>query len=333
MVRPALLNRYPGSEVRPASIPTRPMPSLTAGRRTRRLLLALGMNAALVAAQLTAGLLAGSLGLLADAGHNLADAAGIAGSLLAVRLTLRPRDEAHSFGYYRGTIIAALANSALIAAVTVAICVGAITRILHGSAPDGRVMVLVAAVATVANAGGALLLKEKAADNERAGGLRDLNMASAALHLGADAIASLVVAGAGAAILADHSLGWADPVSSLVVAALIVAEAWALSRASVRVLLESSPAGMDLERLVSAMTNVVGVAEVHDLHVWSLSSEVRAMSAHVVLSGHPSLEEANAVGQQVKDAVVGPFAIAHATLELECERCVEEPDDPCELEP
>ena len=125
------------------------------------------------------------------------------------------------------------------------------------------------------------------------------------------------------------SLEWIDPTASLVVAAIIVVEAYRLLRESVDVLLESAPADMDLDALSATMHGVPGVAEVHDLHVWSLSSDVRALSAHVVLTGHPSLEEAQVVGDNVKTAIGGPFTIAHSTLELECERCRDDEADPC----
>ena len=100
-------------------------------------------------------------------------------------------------------------------------------------------------------------------------------------------------------------------------------------RASVDVLLESTPPDVDLPSLRRAITAVAGVGEVHDLHVWSLSSEVRALSAHLVLTGHPTLEEAQEVGGRVRNEVVGPFGIAHTTFELECERCVDDAGDPC----
>ena len=131
----------------------------------------------------------------------------------------------------------------------------------------------------------------------------DLNMRSAALHMGGDALGSLAVLSAGAVLVADPSLRWADPTASLVVAVIIVVEAYRLLRASVDVLLESSPADVDLAELTAVMGRVPGVAEVHDLHVWSLSSDVRALSAHVVLSGHPTLEEAQVVGDKVKSAI------------------------------
>ncbi|MGH9016323.1 MAG: cation diffusion facilitator family transporter [Acidimicrobiales bacterium] len=288
--------------------------------RTRRLAVVLGVNVALAAAQVVAGLLAHSTGLLADAGHNVTDAAGISGSLIAVQWASRPRSPAHSFGYHRGTILAALANAAIIAAVTGAIIVVGVERLLRPSSVQGGIVIGTALGAFAVNAVAARLLHDD-------GG--ELNMRSAALHMTADAAASLVVAAAGAVILADPHLRRADPIASLAVGLLIIIEAYRLLRASLDVLLESSPADVDLAELTGAMGTVPGVAEVHDLHVWSLSSEVRALSAHIVVVGHPSLEEAQAIGDRVKEAVAGPFTIAHSTLELECERCSEDVSDPC----
>jgi len=288
--------------------------------RTRRLAVTLGVNVALVAGQVIAGILAHSTGLLADAGHNVTDVAGITMSLVAVRFALRPRSPARSFGYHRGTILAALANAAIIAAVTVAVVVMGTDRLLHPRPVDGAVVVGVALGAFVANAVCALVLRERTPD---------LNMRSAAFHMTADAAASLVVAAAGAVILVDAHLRWADPVASLAIGALIIVEAYRLLRASLEILLESSPADVDLAALTGTMAAVPGVAEVHDLHVWSISSEIRALSAHVVVVGHPSLEQAQAIGDKVKVAVAEPFTIAHTTLELECERCTDEESDPC----
>ncbi len=288
--------------------------------RTWRLTVTLGVNVALAAGQVVAGVVAHSTGLLADAGHNITDVAGIAMSLMAVRWALRPRSAAHSFGYHRGTILAALANAAIIAAVTAAIAVAATDRLLHPRPVQGGLVVVVALGAFLVNAAAALVLRE---------GGHDLNMRGAALHMTADAAASLVVAAAGALILVDGHLRWADPVASLAVGLLIIIEAYRLLRASLDVLLESVPADVDLAALTGAMVTIPGVAEVHDLHVWSLSSEVRALSAHVVVVGHPSLEEAQAIGDRVKAAVAEPFTIAHSTLELECERCTDDEADPC----
>jgi cobalt-zinc-cadmium efflux system protein len=183
----------------------------------------------------------------------------------------------------------------------------------------GGVVVAVAAVALVLNVIGAAVLWER----------RDLNMRTGALHMAGDGLGALAVLAAGAVLVADPALWWVDPTASLAVALIIVVAAYQLLRASVDVLLESAPSDLDLDELTAVMHAVPGVSEVHDLHVWSLSNEVRALSAHVVLAGHPSLEEAQVVGDRVKVAIGTPFTIAHSTLELECERCAEGEADPC----
>jgi cobalt-zinc-cadmium efflux system protein len=288
--------------------------------RSRRLAVVLSLNVAVVVAQVVGGLVSHSTGLLADAGHNLTDAVGMAVSLVAVRVALRPRDPSRTFGYHRSTILAALTNAATIAAVTVVIVVGAVDRLVHPHSVHGGVMVAVGAGTFVVNAIGALLLRERSPE---------LNMRASAFHMASDALASAAVVLAGVLVLSDSGLHWADPVSSLAVAAVILVGAYRLLSSSVDVLLESAPADLDLGTLRTAMSGVPGVAEVHDLHVWSLSSEVRTLSAHVVLNGHPTLEEAQVIGENVKSGLVLPYGIFHATLELECERCTEEETDPC----
>jgi cobalt-zinc-cadmium efflux system protein len=294
--------------------------------RTGRLVGALVVNGALVAGQIAAGLVAHSTGLLADAGHNLADVAAVTLSLLAVRWALRPRSEARSFGNLRGTILAALVNAGTLVAVTVAIVAAAVWRLAHPVHVDGGVVSAVAAAALIANGAAALLLHE---------GGRDLNMRSALLHIVGDAAASFLVLVAGVVIMATGGGGWdrLDPLASIVVAGLVALQAASIMRESADVLLESTPADIDLVSLRCAITSVPGVGELHDLHVWSLSSEVRALSGHLVMTGHPTLEEAQEVAGRVRCAVDVPFGIAHATFELECERCVdEEAGDPCGMD-
>jgi cobalt-zinc-cadmium efflux system protein len=286
--------------------------------RSRRLVVALVLNVILVVAQVLAGVAAHSLGLLADAGHNLTDVAAIVISLVAVRLALRRPTAQRSFGYHRATILAALANAASILAITIFIAVEAVRRFDNPEPVRGGIVVAVALVAFAVNAGAAVVLRERN---------RDLNMRSALLHMLADAGASLGVTLAGLVILVTAGWYWLDPAMSLVIGVVISWEAWKLLRASIEVLLEATPQGLDVSQLVRTMDEVEGVESVHDLHAWSLSSDVRALSAHVVLEGHPSLEEAQVVGDRVKRVIGQPFGIAHATLELECEACAPAGDE------
>ena len=285
------------------------------GSRELRLKVVLELNVAIVAAQATFGILAHSLGLLSDAGHNLTDAAAVGISLIAVLWARRAPTSRRSFGYHRGTILAAQANAASVLAITVLILYEGIRRLVHPRPVEGLVVVVVSLVAFGANAACAWLLKDHG---------EDLNMRSAFLHMAGDAVATLGVAASGAVILATGRFYRLDPAVSIAIGLLIAWRAWKLMQEAGEVLLESTPHGVDIEELTRAMRTTAGVDDVHDLHVWSLSSDVRALSAHLILSGHPSLEEAQAVATTVKRLVSGPFRIAHATLELECEGCVDD---------
>jgi cobalt-zinc-cadmium efflux system protein len=290
--------------------------------RSRRLTVSLALNGLLVVVQIGFGLVAHSTGLLADAGHNLSDVGALVLSLVAVRLALRPPSARRSFGNHRATILAALANAALVAVVTVLIVVDSVHRLGHPEPVRAGIVIVVASLGLIVNGVAALVLRD---------GSSDLNMRGALMHMAGDALASLAVVVAGATMLFLPSATWLDPVSALVVAAIIVYQASRVFRGSVAVLLESTPPDVDLGELTATMAAVPGVSEVHDLHVWSLSSEMRVLSAHMVLTGHPTLEEAQVVGEQVKQTIATPFAISHSTLELECERCNDD-DDPCRME-
>ncbi|MDQ2827278.1 MAG: cation diffusion facilitator family transporter [Actinomycetota bacterium] len=291
--------------------------------RSQRLAVALGLNVVLVIAQVGFGLVAHSLGLLADAGHNLSDVAAVVVSLVAVRWARRAPTAERSYGYHRGTILAALVNAAMILAATCFIAYEGFRRLASPQPVRGGLVVIVALAAFAVNAGAALALREHGSD---------LNMRSALLHMAGDAVASLGVAAAGLVILMTGRFLWLDPVVSMAIGALIAVEAFRLVAQAAEVLLESTPKDVDLGHLTAAIGDVDGVETVHDLHVWSLSSEVRALSAHVVLAGHPSLEEAQVVGERIKTAVGHPFAIAHSTLELECVPCADGEEGPCGMD-
>ena len=276
--------------------------------RSQRLGIALVLNLVLVAAQVLFGLAANSLGLLADAGHNLTDAAAVVIAIIAVRLSRRPPTPKRSYGYHRATILAALVNAVAILIVAIFIVFEAIKRLSHPESVDGGIVVIVALAAALLNAAAALVLYERRVD---------LNMRAALLHMAGDAAASLGVAAAGLVIFVTGGFEWLDPAVSIGISVLIAIEARRLVRAAIDVLLESTPRDIDLSALRASVIEVDGVVDVHDLHVWSLSSGIRALSAHVVVAGEPSLERAEAVGKRVKDVLGTRFDIAHATVELE----------------
>lgn len=311
----------------------------TTALKERRLQLALALNIAIVVVQVVVGIVAASLGLLADAAHNVTDVAAIVVSLIAVRLVRRRANAWRSFGYHRGTILAAQANAASILIVCVLVGFEAIRRLTDPQPVKGGLVLVVALIAAVANFGAAVALggagHAHAAHDEHgsddSGESHDLNMRSAMLHMISDGAVSVGVALAGLVMLLTGGWYWLDPAVSLLISAVIGVQGWRLLRSTADVLLESTPTGLDVDSLTTLMASVDGVESVHDLHVWTLSSDVRAMSAHVVLDGHPSLEEAQLVGMSVKSAIAGPFRISHATLELECEACGV-PDDFCSID-
>lgn len=284
-------------------------------RRERRLRAVLVLNLIIVIGEAVGGLLARSVALIADAGHNLADVGGVGLALIAVRWARRPPTETRSFGYHRGTVLAAQANAAGILAATALILFESVRRLTDPQPVEGVAVVIVASVALLANVVSALMLHEKS---------DDLNMRAALVHMVADAGASVGVAAGGAVILVTGGFEVVDPIVSIAISLLIGWQGWQLLRSTGDVLLESTPKGIDVDEVANAMRAVPGVEDVHDMHIWSLSAEMRALSAHVILDGHPTLEQAQAVAVRVKQAVSGPFRIAHATLELECEDCVDD---------
>lgn len=285
--------------------------------RERRLTYAIALNLIIVVGQVIFGLIAGSLGLLSDAGHNLTDVVALILSVVAIRIARRRPTANRSFGWHRGTILAAQANAASILLLTVWIVYESIRRLMDPPPVEGAIVLIIALVGFAANGASALFVRERHED----GADEDLNMRSALLHLASDAVASLGVAIAGGIMLATGGWNWLDPAVSLLIGVSIAWHAWKLLRSSYAVLLEGTPDGVDPAEITESMTGITGVEAVHDLHVWSISSDVRALSAHVVVEGHPTLEEAQLVAHRVRSHLGQTFRIAHATLELECETC------------
>lgn len=296
-------------------------PAEVGDRRSRRLRLTLGLNLGIVVVQVVFGFAAHSLGLLADAGHNLTDVVAIATSLVAVRWALRRPTSKHSFGYHRGTVLAALTNAIGILLMTFVIGFEGIRRLLHPQDVEGGFVVLVALSGAIINGVSALILREGRGDEGGPHTPADVNMHSALLHMVGDALASVGVVIAGAVIWVTGGYLWLDPAASLAIGLLIAYQAVKLLVQVVDVLLESTPSDVDVRRVADFMEALPGIEAVHDLHVWSLSSDIRAMSAHVVLGGDPTLAEAQVICDRMKRAVGERFSIAHTTLELEGEHC------------
>jgi cobalt-zinc-cadmium efflux system protein len=284
--------------------------------RRRSLLIALGANAAFLVVELVGGYLFGSLALYADAVHLTSDVLALGLALAALAFAQRPATERHTYGFERAEVLAAQANGVLLFAGGVAIVVEAVRRLASPQPIDAVGVLVIGAAGVVVNVVSALALARTAHGN--------LNMRAALWHLALDAVGSLAVVVSAVGYLA---FGWErlDPIASLVIAGLVFMGAWNVLRDTARVLLEGVPSDVDVPALRAALEHETGVEAVHHVHVWSLGSESSALSAHVVLTGPLSLHDAQERATQLKTMLADRFGIEHATLEVECHACIDDP--------
>ena len=273
--------------------------------------IAVTLTLAFVLVEAVCGWFAHSLALLSDAGHNLTDAAALGFSWYALWMANKPSHQGMTFGYHRVGVLAALCNAVSLLVIAVFIAWEAIVRIRQPEAADGTVMIGVAAAAVVLNLLIGIWLHK--------GAKNDINIRSAYLHMLGDAVSAFGVVIAGV-LVAMTGASWADPVVSLLIAALIFYSSFGVLRESATVLLEGTPEGMDMPAVIAAINSVAGVLEVHDLHVWMVGPGVVACSCHIVVAEQSILE-----GQQVLRAVVQNihqrFHINHTTVQVEAEGC------------
>jgi cation diffusion facilitator family transporter len=284
--------------------------------RRRSLLIALGANATFLVVELVGGFVFGSLALLADAAHLTSDVLALGLALGALALAQRPPTERHTYGFDRAEVLAAQANGVLLFAGAVAIVVEAVRRLGTTHHLDATGVLVIGSAGVVVNVVSAIALARTAHGS--------LNMRAALWHMALDALGSLAVVAAAIGALA---FGWQklDAVASLAIAALILYGAWSVLRDTARVLLEAVPSGVDVAAVRSALADETGVEAVHHMHVWSLGSESPALSAHVVLSGPLSLHDAQERATALKMMLASRFGIEHATLEVECHACIDDP--------
>lgn len=263
------------------------------------------LNAGFIAAEVTAGLITGSLALLADAGHNASDVLSLLLAWGATRLAGRRPDQRRTYGWRRATILAALANSLLIMAAVGAIIWEAIKRLAEPSPVEGMTIVYVSILGVAVNTGTALLFVR--------GRDRDLNIRAAFVHMAADAGVSAGVAVSGALIAVTGWL-WLDPAVSLAIAAVIAIGTWGILRGSLNLALDAVPEGVDVAEVRAYLESLPGVLSVHDLHVWGLSTTETALTAHLV---RPEGEDEDAVLRQAARALHERFGIGHVTMQWE----------------
>jgi cobalt-zinc-cadmium efflux system protein len=273
----------------------------------RALTIALALTSGFMVAEVVGGLLTGSLALLADAGHMLSDAFSLALALFAVWLAGRPATPQRSFGYQRAEILAALANGLSLVAISVWIFVEAYQRLDDPPEVLAGWLLVIALVGLVVNVAAALVL--------RRGEGESLNVSAAMRHVLADLAGSVGVMVAALVILIT---GWryADPLVSVLIGLLVLASAWPVLRDSIRVLLEASPRGIEPDEVGRSMANLPGVKEVHDLHVWTITSGFPALSAHVLVGRG---DDCHARRRELEALLHDRFGIEHTTLQVDHE--------------
>ncbi len=281
-----------------------------AGLHRKRLVLVLTIICTVLVAEAIEAWASGSLALLAEAGHMLTDAAGLAVALWASWLAQRPATEVRTYGWQRAEILAALANALLLSVIAVTVIIEGVQRVLS---PPGEVrtglMIAIALVGLVANISGLLIL--------RGGQAESLNVRGAYLEVLGDALGSVAVIVAGV-VIAITGFGAADGVASIAIGLMILPRAASLLRDVARVLLEAAPAGVDMAQVRDHMQGVDHVVAVHDLHAWTITSGVPVLSAHVVVD-QPQLDHGGAqqVLDQLRSCLSAHFDVDHCTFQIE----------------
>jgi len=283
-----------------------------AGERHRTpLLISFVLIGTFFAVEAVAGYLTGSLALLSDAGHMLTDVIGLGMALAAIQLASRfsLRDDrpgdGHTFGVYRLEILAAFVNALLLFGVAIWVVIEAVRRLFDDPEVIGLPMLIVATLGLVVNLIAFSLL--------RRGAKESLNLEGASLEVLADTVGSVGVIVA-AALVEGFGWTWADPVMAMLIGLWILPRTWQLGRRAVSVLLQAAPAHIDLVALADDLASIDGVSEVHDLHVWTLTSEMEAASAHLVV---PTGADHHAVLDRARDLLSTNYRIDHGTFQVE----------------
>jgi cobalt-zinc-cadmium efflux system protein len=264
-----------------------------------------GLNLAFVLVEVFYGLVADSLALLTDAGHNLSDVLGLLLAWGASALASRRPSLRRTYGYSRATILASLLSGLLLFAAVGAIAWEAVGRFAQPVVPEGKTMMIVAGIGVVINTVTALFFFS--------GKDRDLNIRGAYLHMAADAAVSLGVVISGAVIL-SYGFAWVDPMISLVIAAVIFVSTWGLLRDSANLAVDAVPRGVDPRAVRDYLGTQSGVADLHDLHIWAMSTTDTALTAHLVM---PAAPPDDTFLQGIAEGLRQRFGINHATIQVE----------------
>ncbi|WP_343660210.1 cation diffusion facilitator family transporter [Chryseobacterium sp.] len=283
-----------------------PTQTVSAGSRHKKsLLIVLCLSGTYLIAEVIGGILTNSLALLADAAHMLTDVVGLLLAFIAIKIGERKADPARTYGYYRTEILAAVINAVVLLGISIYVLFEAYQRFQNPPEVQSKSMLIVAGIGLIVNIVGMLILRK---DSEGS-----LNMKGAYFEVLSDMLTSIGVMIAGVIML---TTGWyyADPLISAAIGLLIFPRTWRLLKEAINVLLEGTPKDVDIHALRQSLEKTPGVKNVHDLHVWSLTSSVNAMSAHVVKEAGSSQ---NQLLKTLTDTTVNKFKISHTTFQIE----------------
>lgn len=275
------------------------------GASQRLLVTVLILTFGYMIAEAVGGYFSNSLALLSDAGHMLTDVASLALSLLAVRFASRPATPRKTYGFYRLEILAALANGVILMVISLLICYEAYTRLRQPEEVRAWTLIWISVGGVIVNLISARLLSHVHEDN--------LNMRGAFLHILGDLFGSVAAIAAGLLIL-WRGWQWADPVFSVIISLLIIYSSWRLLSDAVNVLLEGTPSHINMAAVEEAIKTIEGVRAVHDLHIWTITSDRHAVTAHVVI-GDPG--ESYRILRELRAMLAARFALTHATIQIE----------------
>jgi cobalt-zinc-cadmium efflux system protein len=278
---------------------------------SQRLKVALGIVLVIMAAEVIGGILSNSLALLGDAGHMLVDALALGMSLFAISIARRPATATRTYGYYRVEIMAALANGVTLVLVAAFIFYEAYQRFLNPPVVQSTLMLVIATIGLIANLIGLRLLRRV-----RQG---SLNIKAAFWHILGDTISSVGVIAAGI-IIAITGWGVIDPIIAVFIGAVILWGAVLLVRESTDILLEAVPRHIQTDKVIGMIKGVPGVREVHDMHIWTITSGIHALSAHLLIEDQ-TVSRSGEIVAVVNQDLAKHFNITHTTLQLECETC------------
>lgn len=295
---------------------------LSKGNNSKKALkLVLSLTSAFFVVQILIGFKVGSLALISDAGHMLVDVAGLVMALLAISFSQRPATPIRTYGFYRAEILASLLNSLFLTILSIFILVEAVQRLFHPSEINGLPIIIVAAIGLGINLLGVRLLSNVRVndgshgnvDNHKPQQIENLNVHGAYLEVLADTIGSAGVIAAGI-IIYTTGLYLADPLISIGIVALILPRTWLLLKKAIHILIEGTPSHLCHEEIKSSILKVKGVTGVFDLHVWTITSGIYALSAHVVVMNN---SKSQVILQEINSILEKNFKITHATIQIE----------------